>query len=294
LEPHGPVQAALAERRAALALVRDDGSALLDARQAAWRAAPTLERLLTLVDVATALDRREEVVTAEADRSGADPLAQAPALAASVLLLDGRVDEAIDLLESADLHGGHGRHPGLVVAPFLLVGASDAASDQRWKQLLLFDLLAGADTADWPYHGRNVDDDFDAFRETLGLTGDVPARLGSLPRDDLSLSALLLDALDQHPSDLDERRKWLDAARAHVDARVDAVVGGQHRGAYRQVAQLAAACAEAVALADGDRASAEFIDSLHARWPRHSAFRRELRPAVAQSPLRNSGETEWQ
>lgn len=166
-----------------------------------------------------------------------------------------------------------------MIVPFLLVGASDAIHDPQWNDLLLFGLLDGANMADWPRSG------YDAVPEPLRSAGEAPERFRAFPHDDLLLSALLVDALDRHPFDPDERRQWLDAARRYVEARVHDVVSGQHRGAYQQAAYLAAACAEAVALASGGRTAREFIDSLHARYPRHSAFRRELRPAVAESPL---------
>jgi hypothetical protein len=67
--------------------------------------------------------------------------------------------------------------------------------------------------------------------------------------------------------------------------RIDDVVSGQHRAAYAQVAHLAAACAEAVALAIGPDEAGAYLDDLHARYPRHSLFRRELRTVAGQSPL---------
>ncbi|MGH8886977.1 MAG: hypothetical protein ACRDYX_17770 [Egibacteraceae bacterium] len=286
LEAHGRVQATLAQRLAALAAARGDGPALLEARQAAWRAEPTLTRLLSLIAVATALDCREEVVAAEADRSAAGPLAERPPLAASVLLLAGRVGEAIGLLDGPDvLSWGQGYSPGPVIVPFLLVGGSDAISDPQWNDLLLFDLLDGANAAGWPRPGYGASESLDAVPEPWRPADDASEHFRAVPRDDLLLSALLVDALNQHPFDPDERRQWLDAARKYVEARVHDVVSGQHRGAYQQAAHLAAACAEAMALASGGRTAREFIDSLHARYPRHSAFRRELRPAVAASPL---------
>ncbi|MGH8908703.1 MAG: hypothetical protein ACRD0K_19955 [Egibacteraceae bacterium] len=115
LEPHGSVQAAIAGRLAALAAARDDGPALLEARRTEGRADPTLRRLLALVDVATALGCREEVVAAEADRAAAGPLAGRSQLAASVLLLDGRVADAVGLLAGGCRQGwNRGDDPGRV------------------------------------------------------------------------------------------------------------------------------------------------------------------------------------
>ncbi len=276
LDAHGSVQAGLADRLAALAIARDDGAALLDARRDAWRADPTLRRLLRLVAVATALDRRDEVLALEAGRAAAGPLAQRSGLAASLLLLAGRVDEASDLMVAADrVFWEHRGHPGAVVVPFLLIGGSGASGDQRWPRLLLCGLLNQLNSVDWP---RGHDDDLDTFRAAL------PA--GSLhgsPGDELRLSTLLIEVASQPVGC--ERRRWLDDGRAHVDSRVDAVVGGKHRSSYRPVAQLAAACAEAIVLATGATAGHAYLDGLHGRYPRHVSFRQELRSAAAESPL---------
>jgi tetratricopeptide (TPR) repeat protein len=137
LDPHGGVRAGLAERLAILAAVRDDAATLLQARREAWRADPTLRRLLRLVEVATALDRRDEVLTEEAGYLAEGPLVQRPhlvALVAALLLLTGRIEETTGLMERTDqAFWEHRAHPGPVVVPFLLVGGSAASEDQRWR-----------------------------------------------------------------------------------------------------------------------------------------------------------------
>ena len=115
--------------------------------------------------------------------------------------------------------------------------------DERWPGLLLCDLLTQVNSVDWP---RGDDADLDAFHTALPA-GSFPTS----PGDDLLLSSLLLDVLARLPAGSEQRRQWLDDGRAHVEARVDAVVGGKHRSSYRRVAQLAAACAEAIALTAG-------------------------------------------
>jgi hypothetical protein len=116
LDPHGRTVAVVAERLAVLAMAREDDDAALDAKRHAWRADPTLERLIGLVDIATALDRRGDVVAAEADRAGEEPLASRPDLAA-VLLLDDRLESAEDLVATAGPLGWrYEQHPGPVVS----------------------------------------------------------------------------------------------------------------------------------------------------------------------------------
>jgi hypothetical protein len=48
---------------------------------------------------------------------------------------------------------------------------------------------------------------------------------------------------------------------------------------------LAAPCADAITLATGPSEANCYLDDLHARYPRHSLFRRKLRAVAGQSPL---------
>ncbi len=287
LPVQGEVRATIAERLAVLAMARGDGQQVLEAQRAAWRAEPTLARLLSLVDVAAALGSRDEVLATEADQLLVGPLADRAELAAALLLLAHRVDDAIDLVRTASPLGwssGIDRHAGPVVVPFLLVGAGDAPTHERFADTLLFALLDQANNVGWASGGPSSVG-LAAFRALVDIPDDRPRQFETIPRDELLLSAQLLDALAARPPGHDERRRWLDVACEVSLARVDAVVSSQHRGAYRRVALLAVACAEAAALAGGGETGARFIDACHARHPRHSAFRRELREAAAQSPL---------
>ncbi|MGH3931510.1 MAG: hypothetical protein ACRDTF_16245, partial [Pseudonocardiaceae bacterium] len=227
------------------------------------------------VDVATAVGRRDEVLTGEAGGVATGLLAERSDLVAILLLLAGRVEEASDLMV-ADQVWEHRPHPGLVVVPFLLVGGSAANGDLRWPGLLLCGLFNQVNRVD---RGRGSDADLDAFHAALPA-GSLPARSGG----DLPLSSLLLDALSR-PTAESRRRTWLDRGRAHIDARVDAVVGGQDRPSYERIAEFAAACAEAITITAGVVAGQAYLDGLHDRYPRHSLFRKELRSAATRSPL---------
>ncbi len=288
LDLDGPVAAAIAERQALLTAAGGDDTGVLAARQTAWRADPTLDRLLALVDVATALDELDPVLSEEADRAGGEPLSRRRDLAAGLLLLAGRVDDAIRLVDATDDGGwGSGRHPAPVVVAFLLTGASDAARREEWGDSLLLELLDRANNTGWRYDRLRPDDGLETLRTTLADDG-VPAAIGryrAIPPDDLLLSTLLTDSLERHPPSAAARQRWLSTGRWLVDVRLGEVVGGQRRAAYARVAHLAAACAEAVALATGPEDAGGFLDDLHARYPRHSLFRRELRTVADQSPL---------
>jgi hypothetical protein len=276
----------IASRAVLLAAGDRDGAGVLAAHQTAWRADPTLDRLLGLVDVATAVGELEDLLTTEANRTVGEPIAQRPDLAAGLLLLAGRTDDAVRLVDASDALGWDGGcDPAPVVVPFLLVAASNASRDQCWGDSLLLELPDRANNTGWRYD-RVPDDGLDTLRATLAdQAPQATDRYRATPNDDLLLSTLLTDHLEHHPPSTPERQRWLSTGRRLVDRRIDEVVGGQHRAAYARVAHLAAACAEAIKLTTGPHDASRYLDDLHARYPRHSLFRRELRTIAAQSPL---------
>jgi hypothetical protein len=172
-----------------------------------------------------------------------------------------------------------------VVVPFLLVAASNASRDQSWGDSRLLELLDRANNTGWRYD-RLPDDGLDTLRATLAdQARQATDRYRATPNDNLLLSTVLTDHLEHHPPSAPQRQRWLSTGRRLVDSRIDEVVGGQHRAAYARVAHLAAACAEAIKLTTGPHDASRYLDDLHARYPRHSLFRRELRTIAAQSPL---------
>ncbi len=289
LDVEGRVVASIAERRALLGAAREDDAVVLTARQAAWRADPTLGALLHLVDTATALGCRDATLAEEAGHAAAGLLAGRPGLAAGLLLLAGRTDDAVRLATPTDegpWDRGHG--PSAVVVAFLLVGASDAIDHDSWRDSLLLELLdRSANGIGWHRDRLRPDDGLDTLQARLadGTMRTAMDRYKAIPPDDLLLSTLLTDGLAQRQPTADERRRWLAFARDRIDTRCEAVIGGQHRAAYASVAHLAAACAESVHLAAGPSEARRYLDDLQARYPRHSLFRRELRAVAALSPL---------
>ena len=70
-----------------------------------------------------------------------------------------------------------------------------------------------------------------------------------------------------------ERKKYFEWCLKETDGRVEAIVGGQHRGSYYKASALVVSLAEAMRSA-GDKAGAEkFIVSYKEKYPRHSSFR---------------------
>lgn len=285
LEPHGPGRAALADQLAILALLRAHGDGVCDARVLAWRADPTLPRLLRLIDIASAQGRLPAVLDTEAGRVGDGPVTDRAALAAAVLLLAGRVDAAQAMLTPTSGPDGwmRGFHPGPVVVPALLIGASGAANHPRWRDLLLAELVDDANSVGRPYAARA--DDLGDLSDVLAVPADIAAQFRGVPADELLLSELLVAAMTEHPAGLGQRAGWMRQARGHVDARVALVVGGKRRSEYQRTAHLVAACAEAVTISQDAPAAQRYLAGVHAGYPRHTSFRKELRAAVTASPL---------
>lgn len=288
LESHGRTVAALAGRLALMAAARGDDRAVLAACQSAWRANPTIHGLLRLVEVATALGAFGGVIATEADRVNNEQLSRQQTLAAALLLLAGRVDSAIELLDPGVPNGNAGPAPADVVLPFLLIGAGNAHHDPVWEQTLLHTLLDQVDLMGWR-HGAYGMDHTMPERLVVAAAGDEDAPLGAryhaIARDELRLPVLLIRELDRTPPTVDQRARWLRIARSSVDLQIDSVVSGQHRTSYPHVALLAAGCAEAIKLSAGAAVSQRYLDVVHGRYSRHTAFARELRDTVARSPL---------
>jgi hypothetical protein len=262
---HGEPRAQIAERSATLSA--EPADKLAAARQA-WRAAlttPRLRRLATLADTTTLTDEADTL----------DEAAVPARLAAALLVLAGRIDDATILLQRTEPLGwSRGDHPGPLVLPFLLLAAAGNDPHNIARLHGANALLAAVDLSGWRdmRHLLDRDDDDDE---------PIPGEDEPLPE----LSALLAERVRTVEATDDQRLRWLGRARAIADARIAAIVQAKHRGAYDRAAQLAVACAEALALTEGPPAAARAITELRDRYPRHVAFRAALDAATTKSPL---------
>ncbi len=228
-----------------------------------------------------------ETLAAEADalnlarassgRTGADRLG------CELLLLAGRLDDAIAALIDASPLGWHQAvHPGPVVLPFLWAAATSAAP------------LAGDGHLGQLY--ADIDLDPAALPRPEDWSGwDGPpsrppdhARRPELPAEP-TLTGLLADAIGRLPDDAGAREEWLVIAAEVSDARIAAIVTGKHRGAYARAASLAYAHAEALAKMGRQRQAHDHLAAVRARYPRHSAFRGGFDAAAKSSTLRARG-----
>jgi hypothetical protein len=290
LPVQGPVQAAIAERLGRLAAVyEDDPAAVLDAWQQAWRAWPSSERLRAVYVAAQAAgdpDATMARVATEASAWGKNPIDHDDCLRTEMLLLAGQIDDAAALLNDASKTG---RNPAQVVLPYLLAAGSGAVHRPEWPETCLARLLAeaGSDSFGWSAgpmirirhaDGRGWDFDDDPDIDNTNGNGTGKAVTDQLP----PLGVILRDLIDRRAATAQQRSRWLAAARGAVDRHLKTVVGGQQRGCYDRAAQLAVACGEALAIADPD-GSADYLEAVRAKYPRHIAFRRELDTARTAS-----------
>lgn len=75
----------------------------------------------------------------------------------------------------------------------------------------------------------------------------------------------------------EDRQKYLFWAEKIVYSRADAIVGGQHRGHYGEVAVLLSMVAEIKASMGCPNASNEIFQEYRKKFPRHSSFQAEMR-----------------
>lgn len=258
--------ARLAEHVADLA--GDDADARLDARVAAWRAAPTQARLLAVVGDARAASREQAVLSTEADAlvAGALPTVT-PRLAATLMLLAGRLDEAVAAVEAPD-RASSAYPAGAVVVPYLLAASCAAVARPEWSTTRLAALLRGVDDEMWS-----------GWTSRVGRAGQVE------PSDPGSLSALLTERLAAATDPPEVRQRYLDAVTAVNTADVERIVGAKQRSRYEEVARLVVCLAEAQTLEHGEAVGAATVTSVVARYPRHVAFRDAVIKAAGVSSV---------
>jgi hypothetical protein len=268
-------RAGAADRLADLTDRLGDNASAVAARRWAWTAEPTRRRLLALAASSHVAGVMAETLAREADNLLTTCEATTDRLGCELLLLSGRLAPAIAALTGSEPLGWHrASHPGPVVLPFLWAAATGTAPTADSGHLgKAFTAIDGDPDAlprfeDWPTP--------DGGRAT-GADRPEPAAP--------SLSGLLGDVIRRLPPDATQRERWMTTATAVVDARVNAIVSGKHRGAYARAASLAFAHAESLAALDRQADAHAYLAGIRARYPRHVAFRGELDTAAGASTI---------
>ncbi len=245
IPPAGETRARIAERLAHLAESSGDRPGMLDARREAWRASPTAERLVGMIQAGA----HGEVLGEEADRL--EP-ANNGRLAWMLLLMAGRGDEVAARVERNPSVAWAGMDPpGPFAIPWLLFGSCKRSGAAVPPDSVLARLLTSGD------------------RSSLTRLPER-ARDGRAEQDAVSVAS-------------GDRR--FEAARIAIDARVQDVVGGQQRVSYVATAALVVACAEAIALRGDRARALEHVAATRRAYRRHSAFRAALEETVSSSSI---------
>jgi hypothetical protein len=277
-----PIRAAIADHLCAAAAELRETEALRAGRWEAFRAMPTLIRLLDLWDAAPAGDpqRGEErtVLMRQAIQHVQHYLAHPPTrieierdvdslempvwIDASVLahacLLAEDFEAARQLAAGGQVLGWSSSHnPQGLVVPFFLVllsGIAPGAPPPNLAQL-------------WGW----------------GLSNSVGYWIGRSEGEESTLKRLeriyadKLARVSLNPDRQEQSLSWcLDVAQQ----RANAIVSGKHRKSYDKAAVLTTACAEVLRLRGDREAASAFVSEVRNRFPRHHAFQNELKAAL--------------
>jgi hypothetical protein len=273
-----PIRAAIADHLCAAAAQLDQPEILRLGRWEAFAAKPTLSRLLDLWDVTeeeaerTALmqravkymrdyranppARREEMLI---DGDGLEKRVRIDASTlAHACLLASDWDAAHQLAAQGNVLGWSSSesHQGLVVAAFLvlLAGQPLEALPSNLAEFWQASLTYSAGSWSWEY-----------AQETA-----IHERLTRTYTERFATAALSAG----------QQKRFLPWCLKVAQERVNAIVSNQYRGSYDKAAVLTVACAEMLRLRDNETAADKLVNGVRGRFPRHSAFQREIKNAL--------------
>lgn len=292
LPPDLPIRAGIADHLCSAAAALGDPERFLFGRWEAFRAKPTLARLLDLWEaVPTIQERIAWMERAVKHVGGVSRRGRKAAVAPSLYMEpDGLERPAVPdhnlrahaRLLACDLEAAH--RP-VVNKPVL--GWSTRSSDQALIVSFLLVLLSHRSLEELPPNLASLWS-WSLLATSLGFWSY--GRLGEgeeglLGRLNAAYAECLAWGRESGRLDLDEQREqaymaWcLDVARR----RVVAIVGNQHRSSYGKAAALTVACAEVLQLRGEEGSAREWVEGIRDRFPRHRAFQAQLRSALQQS-----------
>jgi hypothetical protein len=223
---------------------------------AAWRAVPTLTRLLRRLVTEdrspTALREKARKIVSRCPKTAGRQLGL-------LRLLAGDISAAVDLLSQAPgLGWSSDEHPGHVLFPSFAVLLAHRTS-RRVSDTLLADLES---TCRAPFEALSSDDV--ERRPKLGTP---------------SIAALIQDVSSTITFVEEDLKSMVDSMCVAAERRVEGILGSSRRRHYGHAAMLVASCA-ALAPADRHRDLSAWMVGFHNRYPRRHAFREELRRAM--------------
>jgi hypothetical protein len=279
----GAERAALAERLAAMAEGAGRSEDAIAARLEAWDAEPSLDRLLRVAAAARRVGTEDATLAALAKRRpGSEVVAP---LRIMLLVVGGRLDAALKEFRDRSARPGdplagaaNASVAAEVLIPILLTAGVDATHHKGFAGSVLAEQLKTTEAL----VGRTQHPSFSRYRfgEDDDQNGETRPALA-----DVTLAALLVEALNRLTIPAGKRRSYLDTGATLAADAVKHIVENKNRRRYSQAAALAVGHAEAVAIAHGQAAGDAAAESAQSRYPRHVAYRSELISARASSPL---------
>lgn len=264
----GREKAKLADYLAQMAADSGETDLVLESRRTAFSHDPSACRLVACWSACKDMD--EEVEPFMADllvNCQSEMEHSADRLMAMVELAAGKYDAAVARLEEAEALGWSRReHPGYAVFPFLLLAGADlqdVPAPSCMNQMV--EQLESLQTSFMPPHYPYPD-----IRDPLANT---------------TYRDVLLDSLARHTIDEDDQGKYVTLAREVAWERMAAIVSNQHRGAYERASCILVSVAEAVSLMEDAESGMELPLRAREKFPRHSAFRRELNHLISYSSI---------
>lgn len=253
-------KARLADQLAAMAIGQGDEELCFTARRQAWRAAPTIKRLLLFCGANDPdndeIDKRLKTEFTWCKKSANKPDKR---LTAILQLLVGEYETPLaPLTKTKALGWSNHQHPGPVVFPFLLLAGSGVEKPKAGS--VMADFFSDLDSLE---HEELMPD----------LFGDD---LRS-PEEHIKLSHLFFLTLKRYPLKPGRRNEFLRIAKNIALKRICAIVSNKHRRAYERAARVLIGCVEALELAGKSKEGESLIQKVKEEFPRHSAFWRELR-----------------
>lgn len=268
-------RARLADRLAMLAAEAGAADAAVEAARNAWRASPTLVRLLALVAAADLAEMRDAVLASEAATVLRPDWRHSDALACRLLLMVGRHEEATTRFQRADALGwGRTDHAGSVVLPFLLLSSTELPEPPRGSAI----------EALWNELDRTGPNYFDRrlLLDQMSSGGDFSSALLDRQKP---YSELLRNAVVQHPIPGVYRPRMLGVAQLKVETVVRDILNAQHRRGQNMAARLTVAVAEAIALCQKSEDGVAFCDAVRKEYRRYSGFKEALDEQRSESPI---------
>lgn len=255
-----------------------DGDAQLSGFREAFYSQPSLDHLLSLLNVTESPNGYQKEIDAsisridslihqngnerylepitdrETEKSSATEL-----LLVETFLLGGRYREGlVAVLDKKSLGWSYGMNPkGLVLSFFLRLLAGDVGNHPAPNVELMWKDMAGS-AAEFPFAVQNEGESFRNAMENVFRS--------------INLSS-------------DEKGEYLGWCIEETAKRVDAIVGEKHRNSYNKAALLLVASAEVLNNEGDFKAGKDLVEEYRMKYHRYSAFQAELRNSLRVSGL---------